>query len=471
MPLVPLPLRYLALTSVSENHRLESATVAQLKDSVLDVGQNVPRQLLSDWQETLRSLWLRGFSVDSLSPAERAHFASLSEVFAVEEQHLNPRQRLAIEIYRALNELDSRADTFAAQPQALAPLRDRITRTSPDIADEAPARLIHTLSNIDLNRQQKTFAESSFVEKGWEIALHTQDRLVLRWNSLELEFKEFESDGRVFFVAVNELSIEVFNAWMNSQQLWTTLETSLPADWRDFLNSRYDPMMDFRTGFRIWRPARNGLALGGIEITNAWFELDPFLHDDYRAVEQRLFPNAVISGQLPMVHLSPELARVVAEAMGMRLMHPEEWRLVAEAVDENDMHTWTSSQDQAFSAAMRRELRTGSFYQENNLQPADPVNATLSQWLSPVHSGSGELRHLAGNVAEVLYDADTRTYFVAGGSALMTPAAGWSEPIPVPANRIRTSYSDLGLRLAIDGVEPPAWIRFQTLLTAAWNNL
>ena len=72
--------------------------------------------------------------------------------------------------------------------------------------------------------------------------------------------------------------------------------------------------------------------------------------------------------------------------------------------------------------------------------------------------------HLAGNIAEYLYDPEANVFYVAGGSALSATSETWKDIHLVPKRNESTAFSDVGVRLTLIAPEQSAYIQFVNIL-------
>jgi hypothetical protein len=179
-------------------------------------------------------------------------------------------------------------------------------------------------------------------------------------------------------------------------------------------------------------------------------------------------PRGVLSLDLPMHQMGARMARFFAESMGMRLLNPEEWERASRTISAESGHFWSESWAAMISEKLRSELMRGSFYQGPHSGTSGTADRAESL-LVPVNSGAGGIMHLAGNIAEFIFDHDSGRYYVVGGSALVQADNTWRKPLEVEHGDL--NYSDVGLRLAFDAPLKAPHARYLAILEKTWNDL
>ena len=208
----------------------------------------------------------------------------------------------------------------------------------------------------------------------------------------------------------------------------------------------------------------------------------------------------------PMQYVSPEAALYVARVLGCRLPSSTEWQAAYQPGGETNLRdttSWLKQRDYILNLQRRNKPswpdtdvflpKDATAARGGTAQPVAGASDTRL-WFSPVGSG-GAFQHLAGNVAELVYDAPPRFneafkepgslssarlrcfldegaahLKVIGGSALSPPelwngadksfAGAW----PADLARARRGYSDVGFRLAFTAPGDPVARRLKNLL-------
>jgi len=262
--------------------------------------------------------------------------------------------------------------------------------------------------------------------------------------------------------------------------------------------------VDPRRGPRGWQPTRDRSA---IQPTREWLVALPGV---------ALYPvNAVPpppSRSLPIQYVSPEAALYVARLLGCRLPTSAEWAGAFDAYGNAKTagtpnlrdKTWQQQQQHAAGQGGRLDWPdAGGFVaaRATTTPKVGPEAGIVSEetdgvlWFASPGTGAG-MQHLAGNVAEYLFDSPTRldqllkepgvpsvravrevvdkgaTFLkVVGGSAL-SPPEYWDGSSQRPFDRsysvelekARQGFSDVGFRLAFTApVDPPA-VRLASVL-------
>lgn len=460
-------LRFLAFRSLAESPA-GTDVVERFARADRSWEEGIPEVRRPEWRRIRQSLW-KGAYRAAASARARLGVAEAHGFFAITAADLAGPERVSFEVFLAMREVRDNAAVYQNQPRLLGEVVNTLATAPGGEQNPRMQSLLSQLREIRLE-EDAVSGVPPFVERGWRIEEETEERMVLRWRDHRLAFHRVEGGRRDAFIAETECSIGLFNDWMNESGGWEAAGNNLPTDWADFLRNRYNPMDDYRLGFRLWRPARNGLARGGLELTRAWFEVDTTVQDEYRELEASLVPPEGITPDLPMNQMAARTARFFAESMGMRLPRPAEWETAARSVSGEDGHFWSEQWTARVSPGLRGEITLGSFYRENRI-PAAGARASNGPLLRPVGNGAGRFRHLAGNVAEIVFDPEGGTYFVGGGSSLAEVARSWRELHPLPARDERRIFSDVGLRLAFDAPLGAPHLRFLALLEETWSDL
>ena len=363
--------------------------------------------------------------------------------------------------------LEGNRDKYLENPFLLEEFITTLESLPDDSTDPKLSEILGALREVDLTREKETFESAPFIAKGWKIDSETEEQLTLSWQNHKLVFYLIKSEDKDFYLAEQECSIELFNDWMTANKLWGESAGSLPREWEVFASQAYSAIDDYRRGMKLWSIARRGLQRDGLVVSSKWFEVDTVVADEYDQIESEFFPVSELEKSLPIQHTGGRLALFLAESMGMALPTPNQWKLVVENFPVKNPFIWPFNLNVSLSSELANEVRGGSFYYELKIEESG-YGSDRSIIVSKVGENSdGRFKHLAGNVAEYLYDPEADIYYVAGGSALSATSGTWKEEYLVPKRNELTAFSDVGVRLALIAPEQSAYIQFVNIFEAA----
>ncbi len=461
--------RALGLDEVAGSKVLSPVELARLSEVLPKWLEQVPEAEIDRFEATLKSLWTEAFEVDKLDKESRGIVFSCHDTMRVRDVDLSGRTRFIFEIYAALAELKRGESSYLEDPKLLKEFISSFASLAEDANEPELSGIITALEAVDLAKAKETFENAPFLQKGWKIESESEEQLVLAWRDHRLAFYLVEDEEDDFFLAEVESSIELFSDWMTVNKLWTKSADNLPREWQVFISQAYSAIDDYRSGMKLWSIARRGLKRDGINLSPKLFEVDTVVSDEYERIKSQLFPESLIDDKLPMQHLGAELAGFFADSMGMLLPTPGQWKLVVESYPADDAFFWQSRVDTNLSKELAGEIRSGSYYVERKIDESGygfdrPVTlANVNE-----HSDS-KFKHLAGNVAEYLYDPETDTYYVAGGSIFSATFSTWKDEHLVSKRNERTAFSDVGVRLALIAPEQSAYMQYTNIIGEVLN--
>jgi len=452
--------RSTALGRISKIRVLSPDELGQIAEVVPGLSEQVPDAELDDYEALLKSLWIQVFKNDALEETVRRTVFSYNDAMGVRAVDLSGRTRFLFEIYSALADLGRNEELYLKDPSLLKGFIADMSSLPVDAQEPELEGILDALRGIDLAEVKETFENAPFIAKGWVVKKESKDQLTLAWQDYELVFNLIEYEDGNFLVAELETSIGLFNDWMTQKRLWDKGAENLPREWEVFISQPYNPIDDYRQGMKLWSIARRGLKRDGLTPSSKWFEVDTVVADEYTRVEGELFPASSIDKTMPLQQTGARLSRFFAESMGMSLMTPAQWRLVVEGHSAEDAFLWQTRLDEALSKALADEVRSGSYYFDRKIEESGH-GADRSEVLVKVDEQSeGRFKHLAGNVAEYLYDPERDIYYVTGGSSFSATLATWRDEHMVPKRSELTAFSDVGVRLALLAPEESAYIQF-----------
>lgn len=458
--------RVLALRISAESTALAPSALGQVAALIPALRQQVPIHKIDDFEGTLRALWNRAFEDGSLNPSDREAVFSYRDIMGVRAVDLIGNIRIDFEIYAALDLLRNNESLYTEKPALLEELINTFASLPDHSRDARLNALIAQMREVDLTQVKATFEDAAFLTKGWAIENETEEQLILRWQGYQLNFYRVEDEQGDFFLAEQECSIGLFNDWMSKNKLWDQSADSLPREWELFLDQSYNAIDDDREGMKPWAIGRRGLKRNGLMVANTWFDVDPVVLDEYKAIEPELFPNSLLNEDLPIQHVGARLAFNFAESMGMALPTPGQWQLAVQGHSGSSAFFWQERLETSMSRELVSDIRIGSYYVERKIEESG-YGATQAVVLAPVNQQSNQpFKHLAGNIAEYLYDPDANKYYVAGGSALATTAGTWQTEHVLSKRNERTAFSDVGIRLSLIAPEQSAYNQFLAILGA-----
>lgn len=458
--------RVLALRLSAESTTLSPTALGQVAAIVPSLRQEVPSRKVDDFEAILKALWNRAFEDDVLDPSDREVVFSYHEIMAVRAADLTGGIRIEFEVYAALDLLRNNESLYAEKPALLEELINTFVSLPDHSRDARLSTLIDEMREVDLTKVKASFEDAAFLTKGWTIENETEQQLILRWQEYPLTFYRVEDEQGDFFLAEQECSIGLFNDWMSTNKLWDQSADNLPREWELFLDQSYSAIDDYREGMKPWSIGRRGLKRDGVIVADAWFEVDPVVLDEYKAIEPELFPNRLLNQDLPIQQVSARLAFDFANSMGMALPTPGQWRLAVKGHSSSDAYFWQERLDTRMSAELVSDIRRGSYYVERRIEESG-YGVTQPVVLAPVNQQSNQqFKHLSGNIAEYLHDPDANKYYVAGGSALAMVAGTWQTQHVLSKRNERTAFSDVGIRLCLIAPEQSAYDQFLGILGA-----
>lgn len=452
--------RSLALVKLSKLEVLSPTQLGQIAEALPDLSEQVPKAEVKDFEATLKSLWTKAFENDTMDNDLRETVFSYHKVMSVRAADLSGRTRFYFEIYSSIADLQSNQEQYIKKPQQLKEFVDTIASLPKDSREPEVEDILADLLEVDISEAKETIQDSPFIQKGWAIAGETEEQLTLAWQDYRLVFHLVKDEDRDFFVAELETSIQLFNDWMTANKLWLKCADSLPREWEVFLSQPYSAIDDYRQGMTLWSIARRGLKRDGLTTSGKWFEVDTVVGDEYAQVESEIFPVSMLDKMLPMQHMGARLAHFFAESMGMSLPTPKQWNRVVENYSAESPLFWQSRLQSDLTAELAEELRSGSYYFDRKIEESGPGFDQEVVLAKVTDFDDGKIKHLAGNIAEYLYDPEMNTYYVAGGSALSATSENWRDEHMVPKRNEVTAFSDVGVRLALIAPEQSAYIQF-----------
>ncbi len=323
-------------------------------------------------------------------------------------------------------------------------------------------------------------------KKGWTVVSEDDTRAVFSWNNFQIAFRKFELDnGKVFFISEEEMALALLKAWFDDQGLWTSAADWCSLEMQEYLTTGAEGTALY-PGPRSWLPEQGGLTsgirlLGGREWV---FSVDYYTHGRFLTQYKPEDANA-----LPVQFINPLWARKAAESLGLTLPTPQMWEKMTAgtlappgnanfwdrsaidfsvaALERMDSSAILDSPTQDLDNILLGVLGSG-YYNNASLQAYAPVNDGFL-WFAPVNADIGTIKgmkHLAGNVAEYLYNPETQEYFIAGGSALSSFVRNWRELRPVQPT---IAFGDAGLRLAYLAPYTPPGVQLSRALARAWE--
>lgn len=467
--------RFLALSRIAGLGRIPVLALNRLQVPVEGLEGVIPERLEAEWIALRKELWGAGY-VAAQSPEERAECIRMSSIYGVLATDLSGSERFAFELFDTIELLEKEAATYEARPQMLEEIRNSFQTLPNEDDGEARSTLIRDLSEVDVEFDAASMEEAPFEREGWQIIEDGEDRKVLEWSGNRETFHRMSGETGDFFVAQTEMSINLFIDWMSEGDRWSGMQDQIPPEWSAFVESAYDPGPggDHRRGPRLWNPGRSGLIRSGARKPLSWFGgFDSFYEEMFsNQGGDVLAPASALSFDLPMQHTGAELARSVAESMGMRLPLPSEWKRVAGEVNTatDTMRLWNEAWSDGFEANLLAEIRMDSFYDANSIPQSGGGNGEAPLF-QPVRQGGSRMKHLVGNVAEFVYDQNAGKYYVAGGSALAEVAGTWEQLHPVSTSNESYSFSDVGLRLYFDAPLESPRVQILDILKKTWQDL
>ncbi len=459
--------RSLALEKISKLRVLSPAELGQIAETLSELSEQVPAAETDNYGSVLKSLWIKAFKNDALDVDSRKTVFAYYDVMFVRAVDLSGRSRFLFEIYESLAELSRNEKQYLEKPKLLKEIVNNFASLPDDSKEPELTGLLEALRAVDLDKVKETFENAPFIAKGWSVESETEEQLVLAWEDHRLVFhlvEAEEEEEKDFFIAELETSIELFNDWMTQKRLWDKSADSLPREWEVFLSQPYSAIDDYRQGMILWSIARKGLKRAGFTASSKWFEVDPIVADEYTRVEDGLFPVSAINTNMPIQQTGARLAHFFAESMGMSLPTSKQWSLAVEGYSADNAFFWQSRFGAELSKDLVDEIRSGSYYVERKIEESGYGVDHSNILVETNDQSDAKFKHLAGNVAEYLYDSETEMYYVAGGSAFSATASTWKDEHLVPKRNEFTAFSDVGVRLALIAPEQSAYMQFVNIL-------
>lgn len=460
----PAFVRSLALDEINGLEALSSEALGKVAEVMPELSEQVPKAEVKGFEATLKSLWTKVFKDDTLDKSNREIVFSYHDEMSVRAADLSGRTRFIFEIYSALAELQGNEESYLERPHHLKKIISNFDSLPDDAREPELTEMLSLLREVDLSEAKETFENAPFIAKGWTIESETEDQLALAWQDHRLVFHLVEDEERNFFLAELESSIELFNDWMTVNSLWEESADNLPREWEIFISQAYSALDDYRRGMKLWSIARRGLKRDGITTSSKWFEVDTVVSDEYSRIESENFPASALDKNLPMQHTGAKLALFFAESMGMSLPTPNQWKRAVENYSADNAFFWQQRLESGLSKELVEELRSGSYYYERKIEESGYGTDQPSVLANVDERSDGKFEHLAGNIAEYLYDPETNVFYVAGGSVFSATSGTWKDMHMIPKRNESTAFSDVGIRLALIAPEQSAYIQFVNIL-------
>ncbi len=333
-------------------------------------------------------------------------------------------------------------------------------------------------------------------------------------NGVEVEFALVRRKGandiisRPFFIMTNEVSVRVARELMNSVigPRADAAADSIRRDLEENFSIGATVSINWE-GPRVWNWSdqdlfRTGLMLNQAAAGDGWLWPNQFADDHSLVSPEILASQSRPSFDHPLNHVSPSAAVTLAERLHPEGSSPENPNLVRiptaqqwqaayafhEAPQEAEGRLWnlrdeTWRQQQQHAVGVRRQLNAqasffqlpdaGIFLPEGRSDIPTGESATIidrgtadgTLWFDYVDSREGEglngstyeapgavLKHMIGNVAELVRVEEGSGFAVIGGSAMSPPELDPLEPQVIARgfNQLERSYSDVGFRLSFE---------------------
>ena len=463
-PSNPAFVRSLALDKTDGLEVLSPEALGKVAEIISELSDQVPKAEVEGFEATLKSLWTKVFKDDALDKGSQKVVFSYHDEMSIRAADLSGRTRFIFEIYSALAELQGNEKSYLEKPRLLKKFISNFASLPDDAHEPELSEMLSLMREVDLTEAKETFENAPFMAKGWTMESETEEQLILTWQNHRLVFHLVEDEERNFFLAERESSIELFNDWMTVNKLWEESADNLPREWEIFISQAYSALDDFRRGMKLWSIARRGLKRDGITTSSKWFEVDTVVSDEYAQIESENFPASALNKNLPMQHMGAQLALFFAESMGMSLPTPDQWKLAVENYSADNAFFWQQRFESSLSKELVEELRSGSYYYERKIEESG-YGADQPSLLARVDErAESNFEHLAGNIAEYLYDPEANVFYVAGGSVFSVASGTWKDMHMIPKRNESTAFSDVGVRLALIAPEQSAYIQFVNIL-------
>jgi formylglycine-generating enzyme required for sulfatase activity len=429
-----------------------------------------------------------------------ASAARLREAFGVSDEQfgrLDPATRFNLSLYTARQSIAqdkavlAAAAANAARPQgqggdaALAAVVAELRKAAGDLREErSVADFARRVGDLD---QKELFAERRLGN------VFQLDVLGV----VPVEFRRVEpkrAGERPFYLGTTEVSLAQFTAVVEAETAWGRVRSLV---WTPDPGARGDS----RKGPHTWE--WTGSSAQAMKMIRAEYWLSPDGANSFPPEFRdpaRQFNKNVIGPQVggmpsdahPVQHVSAEAAMLFAGLCGVRLPTAHEWAVAYEQFGKDvpaekwNLRDKTFAQQRDYAAAARRDEAAqmpdaGIFPVARGVDGKPVASGAVARagkqddhtlYFRAVDSpelggGSGNFRHLVGNVAELVCDAarpferyndrktpdgirkfatdNARALFVIGGSALSPPEAPFDQPQEVKPD---AAYADVGFRLA-----------------------
>ncbi len=420
--------------------------------------------------------------------------------FSVDESRLDARTRYNLVLHRFRASTTGRPPDEDAERAAAAFVAD-VRRFSADLERSADALGLAAAVEARVREWQQgpprvNFSAVGPGTLGWHPTPDARDeRVTFEWRGErrsrsrgampELSFVRVDVSGEAVYLATEEVSLALMQAWLSADQ-WTELTPVLvPTALQN---------NDVWSGPRLWSwPAqpRNGLVWKrgqpaqrddwlpqNVEVSAATPQYAQGLGDPADPV--RIAPAHRTTEQHPVQHVTPVGALRFAQALNCRLPTEQEWLSALGRYEQPAPAGW-NLRDRTF--ALQRDHVAGVIADRvargavrvNFRHPDDgafvPEGATVARgaealtletndgvlWFQPVGRGGGQsLKHLIGNVAEFVEvgSAGSGRFAVIGGSAMSPPELALDRAYEIPARQVAdATYADVGFRLAFSAGE------------------
>lgn len=302
---------------------------------------------------------------------------------------------------------------------------------------------------------------------GWSIEpSDTPSRVVYRWKSPSgqshtLEFVLVETvRNDPFFLCTTEMPLGLMLDLADARPQEAFVARAMP-DWVGLIQSAVE---DQRQGPQAWAV---DFRRHKLRVNDKWTGVRmPSWPDQVYAPGKDVPPPG---RGTPAQYLDPAAARYCAERLvGCRLPTPAEWTELIQILggpETLEKLQW-NLRDARWREQQTYLVRAGGAFDlpwpdadiflpktlANIPRGRDALPATTADdgvlWFADVSSGAraGDFVHLLGNAAECLWDPTTKSYAIAGGSALSPGEENPATVYAVDSKQEREEYSDLGFR-------------------------
>lgn len=481
----------------------ELATEAQIREGVGAIVATMPdQQRASVMQSELvgegQTRWERAASSANSDEAILA-VMELEEIFGVDRTKLEPRTRYNT----ALADLRRLAgNEYLDQDEVVeAGIRDfiRLARATDGgrYASQAD-RMDKVLRDAASKPETINLSEYGPALLGWETSHNPRQTRVVYTspNGVELEFALVRPRGssdiitKPVFISTHEIPMRIGSEIMNSitgpranaeaDEIRRQLEegfsigATVGINWEGPRAWNWENLDLFRRGLMVNQEA------GG----DGWLWVNQFA-DQHPMVEPSILEDQERPGFAhPVNHISPFAADIFAKLIGCELPTAEQWQAAyayheeARGVDDRlwNLRDQTWGRQLAHATDVRRQLGAqasffqlpdaGIFIPQSGVSVAQGEAAGIIErsepdgvlWFARVadddgYTAPGEvLKHMLGNVAEIVRVEEGSGYAVIGGSAMSPPEVPLTEPQTIARgfNQLERSYSDVGFRVSFE---------------------